>query len=546
MSTSTEATLTNIKALLQTPVIKQLVFLLGIAGGVTLGIILYMSIQEPLYRPLDYQVTPQNMASIVDTLDKAGIRYKMNEQDGIIQIPAKDIQLARLKLSSAGIAKDDGFNFSFLNEQGGIGTSQFLENARYLRALENDLSKTVAAIEGVASARVHIAIPHNNIFADENGKPTASVVVNMAPGISTDKEKVRAIVQIIASSVPGLDPKNVAITDQYGHYLSGILSQDSLYNADQLAFQNNIQSYYEKRIESMITTLLGDNKVNVRVYADIDYSQQEEAKEQYDPNQQVLRSEQSVSEQSGSSGASGPPGSLSNTPPQSDAEKNPGNGGNNNNNANGNGNGNGSGTSASSAGTSQGKNESIKNYELGKSVSYKRSNNPKVKNLSVAVVVDNEMVLDPKTKKYVTKPMDKEKIAKITELVRATIGFDEKRGDKVTVVNSSFSTSKKEEGLISQSHLWEQPWFWDLAKKLLGMLFGFSFLYLLYRRLSSYIRSTPQPAPVKLIGYDDDENDKALTPEIQGVKQEKINRLKELANREPQRVASVIKNWVGK
>lgn len=179
----------SLSAIFLAPAVRQLVFLLGIAGGVTLGIFIYMSIQEPTYQPLNYQISQQNIASITDTLDKAGIPYKINEQDGVLFVPVKDVQQARIKLSAAGIAKDDHFNFSYLNEQNTIGSSQFQENARYLRALESDLSKTISEIEGISAARVHIAIPQNNIFADENQRPTASIVVNMAPGLSSDKEK---------------------------------------------------------------------------------------------------------------------------------------------------------------------------------------------------------------------------------------------------------------------------------------------------------------------------------------------------------------------
>lgn len=528
-STMNQKYLGSLKSLLQIPMVKQLIFMLGIAGGVALGIVLYMSIQEPIYRPLDYQVTSQNMSSIIDTLDKAGIRYKMNETDGLIMIPAKDIQLARLKLSAAGVAKDDSFSFSFLNEQNSIGNSQFLENARYLRALEADLGKTISALQGVSSARVHIAIPQNNVFADENGKPTASVVVNMGTGLASDKDKIRAIVQIVARSVPGLDPKNVAITDQYGHYLSSALDQDAAFSGEQLNYQNNIQNYYEKRIEGLIIPMMGENKVTVRVHADIDFSQQEEAKEQYDPSQHAVRSEQTVSEEIGTGNASGAPGALSNSPPTNDSDKKAA----------------GAGANGGSQGNSQGKSESIKNYELGKSVSYKKSSAAKIKNLSVAIVVDNEQLYDPKTKKNISKPLDKDKIAKITDLVRAAIGFSEERGDKVTVVNSIYIQDKKVEAMET-SHMWDEPWFWDLIKKSIGMILGFVFLYILYRRMSNYLKTTSVAPPPQsnLLSFEDGSD--TTSNAIHDMKQDKLNRLKELADREPTRVASVIKNWVGK
>src|SRR6185312_2030247 len=151
----------SVRSIFQSPAIRQLMFMVGVAVSVALGIVLYMSIQEPIYRPLDYQVTQQNMSSIVDTLDKADIQYKINDRDGIVLVPAKDIQAARMKLAAAGVARDNGFNYSYLNEQGNFGNSQFVENARYLRALETDLARTISSIEGVSAARVHIAVPRN-------------------------------------------------------------------------------------------------------------------------------------------------------------------------------------------------------------------------------------------------------------------------------------------------------------------------------------------------------------------------------------------------
>lgn len=524
--------LDNIKSLLQTGIMRQLAFMIGVALSVAVGIVLYMSIQEPTYQPLDYQVNHQNMAAIVDTLEKSGIQYKINDKDGMLMVAAKDLQSAKLKLSAAGIAKDDSFNYSFLNEKNNFGNTQFVENARYLRALENDLSKTINAIEGISSARVHIAVPQNTVFADEGSKTTASVMLTMGRGLSSDKEKIRAIVQIVAGSVPGLDPRDVAITDQYGHYLSSGLGPDSLFSAEQLSYQNNLQSYYEKRIESLITPLIGENKVSVRVYADIDFTQREEAEEAFDPDKKVIRSEQSTSESNDSGGASGPPGSLSNTPPAGgDADKG----------------------AAGAAGGNQSRNQSTKNYEISKSVNYKKSSFAKVKSLSVAVVVDNDVVIDPKTKQAVSKPMDQEKLSKITRLVQATIGFDQARGDKVTVLNSGFSPVKQDAAPLV-THLWEQVWFWDMTKKIIGILLGFIFLFLFYRRLSAYgigaggkrrQQLTADEAP-KQLGAAGDGSVEKSGGEPQLSKQERISQLKQLASTEPTKVASIIKNWVGK
>lgn len=531
MTTTQVNYIDTVKTFLHSGAAKQALSLAGISISVALGIVLYMTIQEPIYRPLDYQVNPQNMSAIIDTLDKAGVQYKVNDRDGVIYVSAKDLQLAKIKLSSAGIAKDDSMNYSFLNEPNNFGNSQFIENARYLRALESDLAKTINGIEGVSSTRVHIAVPQNSVFADETGKTTASVVLGINPGFANDKEKIRSIVQIIAGSVPGLDPKNVAITDQYGHVLS-TGDQDATFNIEQMNYQNSLQTYYEKRIESMIVPLLGENKVSVRVSAKVDFTQQEEAIEQYDPDKKVIRSEQSMSESSDVSSASGAPGALSNSPPgDSDADKS---------------------RSSSSGGGNQGRNQSVKNYELSKSVNYKKSYAPKVVGLSVAVVIDNEMVTDPKTKQLVSKPLDQDKINKITQLVQATVGYDQARGDRVTVVNSGFSPVKQE--MLIPTHIWDQAWFWDVVKKMSGMLAGFVFLIILYRRLSSGVRISHSIIKTKTKPKLEENPDAAANddPASAGItehtnnKKEQIKQLKQLASTEPQRVALVIKNWVGK
>lgn len=345
--------------LLRTPLVRQIIFLVGMAVSIALGMYLFAEMKDPNFRPMNYQVTQKNMSSIVDTLEKAGIKYKINTTDGVLYVDASEIQNAKIKLQSAGVPRDDSISFDYLNQEGNIGNSEFIENARYIRALEGDLSKTISGIEGISGAKVHIAIPQGNVFADENQHPSASIVVNMANGFN--QEKIRAIVGIVASSVPGLDEKFVSITDQAGHFLSGALSDNLIYNSQQMNYQNNLQNDFEKRILTMIAPLVGDNKVNVRVYANVDFTQNEEANEKYNPSETAVRSEQTVSESDSSSGASGAPGSLSNSPEEG-------------------------GPKAPAAGNSSGKSQSTKHYEVSKTVTYKKSVIPKIVNLSVAVV----------------------------------------------------------------------------------------------------------------------------------------------------------------
>lgn len=505
----------QLKSIFDFDVVRRLFFLAGIAISVAIGFGIHQWTQEPIYRPLDFKINDKNITSVIDTLEEADIKYKLNESSGVISVPATEINMARMKLSSAGIQKEEGFNFSFLNDKNKLGSSQFLENARYLRALEEDLSKTISSIQGISSAIVHIAKPQNNIFADENSKTTASIIVNMSPGYIGDKEKIRAIIQLVAASVPELDPTNVAITDQYGHYLSSTVNSDYIHNQEQLSYQNNLEHNYEKRIQSLIFPIIGENKASINVNVDVDYTLQEEAKESFDP-QKIIRSEQTVKEENGSSSGSGVPGSLSNTPPANSKQQ-------------------------PAPQTGQTRSEEVKNYEVSKSTSYVKSATPKIKKISVAIVLDNDMTYDEKTKKMLSSPIAKEKLDKITELVKSSVGFNEARGDRVTVINSGFI----QQNVVPEKSpgIWNEPWFWDLFKKLSGIILGFVFLFIIYRKISpELIRNKP----VNELDSKSAEKQNLISAEMLKLKNQQIEILRDLVTSDPNKVVGVIKKWIVK
>jgi flagellar M-ring protein FliF len=511
--------LNGIAHLLHTKTVRQMIFMIIVSVSVALGMLLYNSVQEPTYQALDYQLTARNLSTVSEILEKAGIKYKINAKDNIIYVPVKDVQLAKFKLSSAGIQKDDNFGYGFLNDQSSYANSQFVENAKYLRALEGDLAKTLMGIQGVLSASVHIAIPQNTIFADQTNKVTASVVLNVASGFTSDKEKIRSITEIIAGSVPMLDPKDVSITDQYGHMLSKSLDQDNGFSLEQLDYQNNLQSQYARRIESLILPIIGANRFSVEVYTDLDFTQDEIAQEQYDPDKQVVKSEQVITEHDDGTKASGAPGSLSNSPPGGESDKD-----------------------SAAATSSGGKSQIVKNYDVGKSYEYKKSNSPKIKSISVAIVLDSEMVEDPKTKQMVKKPMDQDKINKITSLVQAMIGYNDGRGDKVTVVSSNFSALPAPVAALPD-HFWEHPWFWDVMKKTLGILIGFSLLFVFMRKILHHIKTQADGSSASAAFMP---NEMLGDPNSEMIKQQRIAQLKQMASADPSKVATVIKSWVGK
>jgi flagellar M-ring protein FliF len=519
MERTTENIITSLKEIFNFDIVRRLFFLAGIALSVVIGFSIYQWIQEPIYRPLDYAINNENFPLIIDTLEKSGVKYKINEANGSISVPASDINQINIKLSAAGISKDDGFSFSFLNDKSKLGTSVFLENARYLLALEADLAKTIRSIQGISAAKVTIAKPPNDIFADEHSVTTASIVVNISPGYEGDKEKVRAIIQLVAASVPGLDPTNIAITDQYGHYISSMSGEDYTANQDNLSYQKSLENSYERRIASLINPILGMNRASIDVNIELDFTHQEVAKEDYVPNQNNIRSEQTVSESSGGGGASGVPGALSNQPS--------GGGGNT--------------ASSSGSGGSGGRSEQTRNFELSKSTRYIKTNSPKILKISVAILLDDEVTVDPTTKKVISKPQSKAKIDKITELVKASIGYNKKRGDVVAVVNTGFVPNN----IVNEGKglsIIDQPWFWDLVKKILGISFGSILLFVLYRKISPEMFK--KKADEAVVTGTDMSN--AVSPEMLKLKNEQIAILKELVTTEPNKVTGIIKKWVAK
>lgn len=517
-----------LKSIFSFDIVGRVFFLAAIAGSVAIGLGLYHWIQEPIFRPLPYYVTDKNLQSIVQELDKSNINYRVNDYDHTISVPVDEVKKAKLSLSLAGIQKDDSFNFSYLNDQSQLGGSQFLENARYIRALEADLARTIGGIQGVNAAKVHLAIPQHNIFADEKSKPSASVVVHFTPGYENDKEKIRAISQLIAASVPELEPNNVVITNQYGHYLSASNTQESLLNQQQLDYQNNMQNYYEKKIRALITPMVGINKTSISVNVALDFTQQEQSKEEFDPNQTTLRSEQSVNESNSAPSTGGVPGSLSNqppaaTPPAAGAQQ-PAAGA----------------QQPSAVSSGQSRSESIKNYEVTKSLRYVKTSSPQIKAISVAIIVDDEAVLDPKTKKMISRPVPKVKLDNLTNLVKSTIGFSQSRGDSVTVINSGFLPEKIE--VEEKIPLWEEPWFWEWAKQIAGILVGFIFLFIVYKKFISNFKPKARaglPAAAGSLNHGD-----VVTPEMMQLKEEQIKILRELVAKDPNKVANIIKKWI--
>lgn len=292
--------------------------MVGLAASVAIGFAVVLWSQEPDYRPLLTSLSGMDTAGVVDSLGQAGIKYKVEPNSGALLVRASDLGEARLRLAAAGVMSDSKpQGFELLDQDQGLGTSQFMETARYRRGLEGELARTVASLHNVRNARVHLAIPKSSVFVRDERKPSASVLVDLQQGASLEPSQVMAIINLVATSVPELNKNQVTVVDQKGNLLSDQQELSEMTRAGkQFDYTRRVESLFTQRVHNILQPVLGDGRYKAEVSASMDFSAVESTSETFNPDQQALRSEQSLVEQrSASQGPQGVPGALSNQPP---------------------------------------------------------------------------------------------------------------------------------------------------------------------------------------------------------------------------------------
>lgn len=423
----------------------------GIAALIALIAGAWMWGQTPEYRVLYSNLSDRDGGAIIESLQQLNIPYKFTDGGGALMIPANQVHEARLKLATQGLPKGGTVGFELMENQK-FGITQFAEQVNYQRALEGELARSVQSIGAVATARVHLAIPKPTVFIKEQQKPSASVVLTLHGGRLLDAAQVTAIVHLISSSVPEMAAKNVTVVDQDGTLLSAMHDDNGMgLDTQQVKYVQQIEQNYIKRIEAILTPLLGANNVRAQVTANIDFARTEQTAEIYKPNQNPadssIRSQQNTETLNGSGlSASGVPGALSNQPPVPATAPIVA----------------GPTDPASSAKLDNLHKETTVNYEVDRTISHTVLPVGMIKRLSVAVVVNNRKTTDPKGKVSYAPLSDAEK-AQVNNLVRDAVGFDQARGDSLNVQNAAFNDEKE---TIAELPLWKQPEMIELAKQL--------------------------------------------------------------------------------
>ncbi|MBV8743218.1 MAG: flagellar M-ring protein FliF, partial [Sinobacteraceae bacterium] len=296
--------------------LKPLLLLIGIAMAVAAGVTVVLWSRGPTYSLLYANLGAEDQAQITQALDAAQIPYRMAPGSSTIEVPSERLNDARLKLAGQGLPQGGG-GFAMMDKDPGFGVSQFMENARYQHALEAELARTIAALRPVEGARVHLAVPRQTAFVRDRKGASASVFLQLKQGRRLEQEQIQAIVNLVASSIPDLDANQVTVVDQQGRLLSSPEGHDQFaIREQQYDMIHRLEDDYAQRIEALLAPLVGPGRVRAQVVAQMDMTSSEEAHEQYKPDSQIVRSEQTSEQISkDGSGTQGVPGALTNQPP---------------------------------------------------------------------------------------------------------------------------------------------------------------------------------------------------------------------------------------
>lgn len=516
---------------------QKLIAMTALAVAMAIIVAAWLWTREPPYGVLFANLSDQDGGQIVAALQQQNIPYKYSEGGGAIMVPVSMVHDVRLRLASQGLPKGGLVGFEVMENQK-LGISQFAEQINYQRGLEGELARSIQTLGAVRAARVHLAIPKQTAFLRDDLKPSASVLVSLQPGRTLEPAQIAGIVHLVSSSVPQLNPANVSVIDQEGKLLSQM--QDAARNAGldtgQLKYVREVEAQYQRRVEAILEPLVGKGNFRAQTTAEIDFAQIDQVDETYQPNpapRAAIRSQQTAESGAGSPPAVGIPGALTNQPPVPATAPitNPQVGA-----AAGGTNANGNYT----------RNATI-NYELDKTVRHTRAAPGVIKRLSVAIVVNHKKgpVKDGQPGKPV--PPTAEELKRINDLVRQAIGFDEKRGDSISVAAASFVPPEPE--VVPDLPIWKDPSSIAFVKEFGQYAIFVLIVFLVWAKLVKPLFATLTAAVQRIEAEQQAAAEIAMetagghahVPSFE----ERLKQAREVAQKEPKLVAELIKEWMG-
>lgn len=493
-----------------------------------------MRVTAPQMTTLFTDLSMDDSSSIIKDLERQGIQFEIRNEGSVILVPKDKVTRLRMKLAEGGLPKGGGVGYEIFDKSDALGTTSFVQNINHLRALEGELARTIRAIDRVQAARVHLVLPERPLFSRETPEPSASIVVRVRGALEANQ--IRAIRHLVASAVNGLKPQRVSIVDEAGQLLAdGTQTDIDQQVGDER--RNSFEKRMRKQVEDIVSSVVGAGRARVQLSADFDFNRITQTSDRYDPEGRVLRSSQTREEQSATSESNGQvsvnnelPGNQQNQPPQQPKDQSK-------------------------------KTEETNNYEISRTTKTEVTEAGRVNRISVAVLVDGAYSKNEKGE-LVYKERSKEELDRIAALVRSAIGFDQKRGDQVEVVNLKFADApavpqiNEPTGFLGMLHFTKDDVMYVIELAVM-MLLGIVVVFMVVRPLVKKIIATEEIAALTSgVPAITDETQAQVAhaqqtatmidvAQVQGqVHAQSVHRVGELADRNPGEAASIIRQWL--
>ncbi|MEZ6937018.1 flagellar basal-body MS-ring/collar protein FliF [Aeromonas sp. S12(2024)] len=428
-----------------TDVLRQITLILGLAICLAIAVFILLWGKEPDMRPLGTYTT-QELVKTLDFLDQQKIPYEVDGKSVLVN--AESYPTIQLALTRAGLANATDSSIGgedILLKDSSFGVSQRMESERLKLSRERQLASAIEQFQNVAKAQVLLAIPKDNVFARNERKPSATVVLNLK-GAALGQGEVDSIVDMVASAVHGLEPTRVTVTDQNGRLLnSGSQDPISAQTRKEFAMQQKQELEYKQKIDAILIPVLGADNYTAEVDLSLDFSQQEQTRKTYNPDLPAVRSEMTMEENSASGSNGGVPGALSNQPPAASNIPEEATGGD--------------GASAAASGRSR--KEATRNFELDTTVSHTRRQMGGIRRMTVSVAVDYKAVAGADGA-VTREARTQAELDTLRRLLSGGLGFDVTRGDTLEVVAIPFN--RPELDTVAEVPLYDQPWFWRAVR----------------------------------------------------------------------------------
>lgn len=498
---------------------SQVMMLFGVIAGSIVGIVLVVGwLNNINYSRLYSNLEESEASEVITYLNDKKIPFNITNGGKTIEIPSDDVYKTRIALAAEGLPRSGNIGYSIFDKNN-LGMTDFLQNLNFRRALEGELTRTIMQLNEVQAARVHIVMPKERLFRQDQRETTASVVLKTKGSGTLTLQQINGITHLVASSVEGLKPGNISIIDYDGNLLSSGSKSDPLagLSSSQLEIRKQVEQYLENKAQTMMDDVLGLHKSVVRVTADLNFQQIEKTSETYDPNTPSIRSEERVKS------------SLT--------------------------------TSDKSSETAESKQDdnnetTITNYELNKTVEHLINAVGTVERLSIAVMVDGAYLQEENSDgemEMIYQPRSQEELDRLASIVKNSVGFNQQRNDQIEMVNIAFDRDNLEEDRKLLDKMYNQEFYMEIAKKV-GYVLLIAFLLLWFKKKSKKLftalaKITPPPrvrAPVETYTETVRTPEEKVEPiEIPEKREPRlVDKMQETANEKPEEIAKVVRTML--